>query len=226
MYNSLPLILSLRIDCEYLADDDVISSCKSSNLTVVNSNETVTSVSGTLSANLEYSNITSLEIESSPELEFLPLGIQKFFPNLEKISLIQTGLKIITSDDLKNFPKMKSLILRNNKLSEIDSKLFVFNKNIEEIDFSGNEIKHVGENFLKSLENLTKLDFSNNVCFNGTANNSVEVKRLKAKLNENCQNPLHEISAFKTSAGFAVLCLIAIFVSYLLIRCIKFIVDR
>lgn len=226
LLNLISIISSLRIDCEYFAIKKLVSICKVSDLAVSSTNETVTGVSGTLPGIVDYANITSLDIDSSPELEFLPSGIEKFFPNLEKIAIVETGLRAITSDDLKEFPKLKSLILRNNKLSEIDSNLFEFNQHVEHIDLSGNELKFIGTNVLKPLANLKKINISNNQCANETASDPSEIKKLKVRLNENCRHPQHEISAFKSSASFVALCLLAILLSVLLVRCIKFVINK
>lgn len=226
LLNLISFISALRVNCEYVAVKNLISTCKTSDLEVNNPNETVTSMSGTLPGVLDYANITSFEIESSPALEFLPRDIQKFFPNLEKIIIFETGLKSITSDNLRNFTKLKSLVLRNNKLSEIDSEIFKFNRKIEEIDLSGNELKHLGQNFLKPLESLKKFDISNNICANETANNPAEIRKLKVRLNENCRHPQNDASAFKSSASFVALCLMAILLCVLLIKCLRCIVNK
>lgn len=226
LLNLISFISALRINCDYVAVKNLISTCKTSDLEVSNPNETVTSMSGTLPGVLDYAKVTSFEIKSSPALEFLPRDIQKFFPNLEKISISNTGLKIITSDNLRNFTKLKSLILRNNKLNELDYELLKFNPNIEEIDLSGNDLKYLGKNILKPLESLKKFDISNNICANETANNPSEIRKLKIKLNENCRHPQNDTSAFKSSASFVAVCLMAILLCVLLIRCLKFIVNK
>lgn len=204
----------------------MISACNTRELEVTSQNETVTSVSGKLMDVLIYDNIKSLRIESSPMLQFFPKKIEKFFPNIEKLTITQTGLKIFTTDDIKPFTKLKNLDLSENQLEELNAELFAFNEDIEEIDLTGNKLKHLGENFLKFAGKLKTIDMSENVCINASAKNPVELKRLKIKLNENCPASKVKIDKLKFSLNFVLISFAVIIFVAIVWNCMKCIVKK
>ena len=216
---------AIRIECDYVLYNSLISECNTRDLTVKFYNETVTSVSGKLMDILVYEEIKSFKIEASPMLQFFPKGIEKFFPNVEKISVTQTGLKTITYNDLKNFPKLKTLILRQNQLKELEASLFELNREIEDVDLSNNKLEHLGVNFLKFAEHLNSIDVTNNICVNGSAKTPVEFKRLKMRFSENCPPSKTTVSAAKFSSSFVLLSFAVIIFALIVFNCIKFIVE-
>lgn len=217
--------LTLRINCDYVAKQSVISECVAYDLEVKHSNETVTSISGNLPGVIDYETIKTFRVKFSPLLEFIPSGIEKFFPNIEEIIISQSGLTNLTQDNLKNFSNLRSLILNNNKLEHLDSDVFEFNDKIEEIDLGENRIKVLRVESLKVLKNLKKIDLSNNQCINQTAENQLELKRLKIKLSENC-SPSSPTSYFDFFVNIVFFVLLAVLFVFLLIFVINCVVDK
>lgn len=217
--------LTLRINCDYVEHQSVISECVTYDLEVKYPNETVTSVSGNLPGVIDYERIKTFRVKFSPLLEFLPSGIEKFFPNIEKIRISHSGLTNLTQNNLKNFSNLRILILNNNKLEHLDSDVFEFNNKIEEIDLSENQLKDLRVESLKVLKNLKKLDLSNNACINQTAENQLELKRLKIKLSENC-SPSSQTSYFDFLVNIVFFILLAVLFVFLLIFVINCVVDK
>lgn len=217
-------VSSIKISCDYAAVNYIISECTVRRLEVKEPNETVTSISGTLSSVIDYENITTFKVESSPRLEYLPAGIEKFFPNLRKIEVSETGLKVLTQDNLKSFPKLKSLVVRENQLEYLDTNVFEFNDVIEEIDLSGNKLNHLPANSLRVLKNLRKLDLANNVCINETAHNVKELRNLKTKLSEKCVKSV-PINSWSFVFNLLLVLFLAVLFVFLLIFCMKNIVK-
>lgn len=213
---------SLKIECSYRLIDYKLAECDTNSLEVKNRNESVTGISGLLSGVVDYGNIKIFKVEASPLLEYFPPGIEKFFPNLEKLVIKQTGLKELTQDDLKNFPKLKSLDVRDNQLEKLNASTFQLNEKIEELNLSGNKLTNLGSDFLKHLKNVTKIDMSGNSCINQTANDEIEMKRLRIKLAENCSG---QAGMFGFST-FLLMCLFAVLFGVLLVSCIKHVVDK
>lgn len=214
--SSLAPLTSLRIDCDYKVEHSVITECVTKNLEVRTWNESVTIISGNLLGELIYDEIKTFTVNESPLLEFLPTGIEKFFPNLEKIEISDSGLKNLTQNSLKNLTKLRFLILNNNKLEDIDSNPFEFNNKIEKVDLSGNQIKIFQVGSLKVLKHLKKLDLSNNLCINETADNPFELKKLKINIYENCA-PSRETNFFDFLFNVGFFCLLAVLFAFLLI---------
>lgn len=217
--------VALRIECDYASYESVVSECITRNLNVTSPDDKVISISGVLMEILVYEKINSFKIESSPNLEYFPKGIEKFFPNIKTLTISQTGLKVLTSDDLKIFPKLKNLIISENKLEELNASLFEFNREIKNVDLSGNNLKHLGVNFLKFAENLNSIDLSSNICVNGSAESPVDFKRLKIKIDESCPPSHATINEAKFSVTFLLLILAVIISVLIIFNCIKFIVE-
>lgn len=194
------------------------------NLEVTDPNENVTSISGTLSSVINYDNITTFKVDSSPQLEYLPSGIEKFFPNLQEIVINETGLKVLSQNNLKRFPKLKTLVVRENQLEQLDTNVFEFNDGIEEIDLSGNKLNNLPANSFRVLKNLKKLDLTNNVCVNDTAQNPRELRKLKTKLSDSCVRT-HPINAWSFTFNLLLVVLLSVLFVFLLIFCIKNIVN-
>lgn len=187
-------------------------------------NETVTSISGTLLDVVVYEKIKSLRIEQSPHLEYFPSGLEKFFPNLEKLVIAETGLKMLEKKDLEVFPALKTLLLNNNQLRRLNSDVFKANSELESINLSDNLLEYLGPDSLKSLANLKHLEMSNNACVNRTAQDSLEMKRLMIDLRENC-SPSKSIGN-TIFFGFIGICFLAILFMALLVYCIKSVAKK
>lgn len=215
--------LTIRINCDYRSVGSFINECRLSALKVTNRSDTVTSVSGTLPAMLDYKAIKTLRISSSPNLAFLPSGLERFFANIETLEVNGTGLTGLNAADLEKFPDLTKLVLKENQIKVLDSKTFEFNHKIEEIDFSGNKLAHFSGDFFKFLPNLRKLDLSNNVCINESADTPLEILKLKFMLIENCGS---EISIVKSSFSFLGLCLVAALFVVALVAFVKFIIKK
>lgn len=183
----------------------------------------MTSVSGTLPAILNYKAIKILVINSSPNLSFLPNGLERFFADIETFEVSETGLTALTAADLEKFPDLTKLVFKENQIKVLDMKTFEFNQKIEEIDLSGNKLSQFSGDFLKFLPNLKKIDLSNNVCINETAENPLEILELRFKLSENCGG---EISLVKSSFSFFGVCLVAAMFLVALVAFIKFVIKK
>lgn len=215
--------LAIRINCDYRSVGSFINECRLSSLEVNNRSDTVTSVSGTLPAILNYKAIKILVINSSPNLSFLPNGLERFFADIETFEVSETGLTALTAADLEKFPDLTKLVFKENQIKVLDMKTFEFNQKIEEIDLSGNKLSQFSGDFLKFLPNLKKIDLSNNVCINETAENPLEILELRFKLSENCGG---EISLVKSSFSFFGVCLVAAMFLVALVAFIKFVIKK
>ncbi|KAG5669993.1 hypothetical protein PVAND_000281 [Polypedilum vanderplanki] len=97
--------------------------------------------------------------------EYLPQGLNKFFPNVNNLVVMESELKHLTKHDLKNFPKLKNIFIARN--------------NIESKD---NNIKHIGRDIFKPLKQLESVNLEGNICINENASghNGIETMMEKA----------------------------------------------
>ncbi|KAL0100146.1 hypothetical protein PUN28_019526 [Cardiocondyla obscurior] len=105
-----------------------------------------------------------------PNLEVLDLSenILYSFPRILKemqitiLYLYGNYIKELTPQIFENMPKLKKLLLGDNKILEIDVSSFNGLSSLEELDLSKNKLYFLPEGWTKSLVSLKYLDLSNN----------------------------------------------------------------
>lgn len=123
----------------------------------------------------------------------LPRNLEEFFPNLECLQMLNTGLKKISWEDFQGLPKMKYLFLRKNKLQSIDEDLFKYLPELKIINLSANPLRHMGRDISSDLLHLEYLDLSETTCINQKARSRLEVEELTNLLDIRCP-PSHEMT--------------------------------
>jgi hypothetical protein len=167
--------------------NSIISECVVHNLTVNVNNERVTSVSGDVTHGiLNYDNITSLRLKSSPDFIYFPKGLGELFKNVEELQITDTGFKTLSNDDLREFPKLKRLLITGSELEHFSFEYLELNQMIETVDLSRNKLKSFNLNSLKKLRHLTSIDVSGNICINAKAEHREKVTILLHEIFENC----------------------------------------
>lgn len=68
----------------------------------------------------------------------------------------------------------------------LDGDLFQHTPKLQEIDFSLNELEHVGHNLLAGLASLTVVDFSANPCISEEAETPEGIQELNLQLPIKC----------------------------------------
>lgn len=116
-----------------------------------------------------------------------PRNLRDFFPNIEMVDIYEAGLTQITREDLSNIGvKLKSLWLMRNEIRRITSDLFLDTPNIEWINLSENDIVHVEIGAFTGYNNLGKLFFKLNPCFDGATSQASRVKELAGHIENFC----------------------------------------
>lgn len=182
--------------------------CFNGQVSAGNNLKVLESVQGTHEVGKTNADVKGLHViynVRTTQLEKLPSGIDKFFPNLEGLGWIDGNLTSITSDDL-SFPQLKFLFLFRNQIVSLDSKLFQHTPRLSSIDFWDNQIAHVGLDLLANLNELDAVSFSDNVCIDSFAYTPQQIQELKQKLVDQCP-PLESIAAL-TKASFGILFLV------------------
>lgn len=171
----------------------LLKECLLKNVIVSAPNESISAVSG-------YSKtFRSFYIYESPECHYFPSGVDNLFPNITILLVTHSGLKLLTSSDLRPFHDIKGLYLNNNQLTSIDNDLFVHNRNLREINLSGNRISSIAFTAFDSLSSLQKLDLTMNVCVNKDAFGRIPLEILKNIIKRNCNGdlPAHSTEILK-----------------------------
>jgi Leucine-rich repeat (LRR) protein len=93
---------------------------------------------------------------------YLPSGLAKMFPKLERFYVASSRLKHINRKNFVGFSGLKTLDLRYNEIESIPSDAFVDLFNLEVLTISGNLIKKLPTNAFVSMMDLRYFDASDN----------------------------------------------------------------
>jgi len=173
-----------------IVDDGRATSCVIYTLEVSRPLEFVISVkSADESAAANTSDVKGLVILGR-RVHYLPSGINKAFQNLEGLYIDYTNFKQITKTNLLPFPKLKELRIIDNDLEAIPSDSFTFNRDLEIIDFSRNNLKHIDVNILEPLIKLREAYFTANTCISFAASDEQQITNLTKLIADNCQDEM------------------------------------
>jgi hypothetical protein len=91
--------------------------------------------------------------------------IPKIFKNFENLEILEISaqIKTLEMEDMKIFPNLRVLKLKNNQISAIYSDTFRHNPNLKFIDLTSNHLSLIGVGTFSNLKNLT-LRLENNFC--------------------------------------------------------------
>lgn len=156
------------------------------NSLITSRNQIVTSINGQSSSFYQTKSVSFISFFDPQTVNFLPSGIEKFFPNIEGIEIHNASLKSIEQSDLKPFKNLKEMWLNSNELEELDSNLFEHNLELLYINFSKNKLTAVGEDIFKPVTKLTQAFFSNNVCINKDVGSQPQISELASEMRLNC----------------------------------------
>lgn len=133
-------------------------------------------------------NILRIHFKTCPQL---PKESNSYLQYIQEISIHDSLLEEITSDDLKPFHQLKTLKLTSNKLKKLDADLFKYSASLSFINLSNNHINHVGEKILNPLKKLKTFLIEGNDCIN-VGFTRITIRQLfwlRCELAINCTEP-------------------------------------
>lgn len=125
-------------------------------------------------------------------IRYIPSGFKEFFPNIWGLRLDNTQLKYVTKEDFKQFgTSLKMFTSYLNHIEFLEKDLFIYNTEIEYVNFRLNRIRYIDPAIfdnLKSLNNLW-LDGTAIACgFTGATSISAAKKLVKLLKSSECSN--------------------------------------
>lgn len=157
--------------------------CYARDLDIKSATEEITSINGREAGFFDNDNITILRI-AEQTLNFIPSGIEKFFPKLEDISIVSSHLKFLNQSDLKPFTHLKEIFVVFNDLESLDGDLFQFNPEVSNIDFSSNKLKFIQADILTPLTKVVHASFADNICVDNFGGELTVKPDLKDLIND------------------------------------------
>jgi hypothetical protein len=190
------LVLAITIECDYqqvehfkdTGIEKTIYSCEAKILHFGLDESKVTQVAEGHIETFANQDVKLINIDNQPYNK-IPQGIEKFFPNLQGISVKDCKVENITKADLEPFPNLKYLTMNANFLEVLERHLFNSTLDLVLIDFSWNRLRHVGLNILNSLDKLKVAFFNSNDCIDEdyAHGKKKELKKLKEDLAMLCK---------------------------------------
>jgi insulin-like growth factor-binding protein complex acid labile subunit len=187
----------VRIDCEFkienLSSFGTLYSCNAQDLIITLKDEVVQGIDGH-----HIDGMTNMDVKmfyaDDQTIRFLP-DLQSFFPNLQAIKIVKSGIKELFPDDLRSFQDLEFCDFSNNEIESLEpDTLFSSNSKLKEILFDFNKIKHVAGNIFEPLSELVSLSIKNNECIDESWNGENEIQIAKIKLFETCPTKFDESS--------------------------------
>lgn len=183
----LPFVTSIQLNCSFFneTDGNFISNvygCFGETNAITKPGVTIDSIEG-VHKDGKTNNDTNVLRVSFKQWSYMPKGLGDIFENLEGIILDYCGLKVLTKDDLEQFPNLKSLRLPNNLLTSLDSGLFEYNTKLKSFVADSNSICTIAADIFDPVDDLEEIDLSENSCV-VIARDKKQIENLKISIAE------------------------------------------
>lgn len=186
----IALASGIEIDCNYEEKTFVTAkpihlyTCRGTIISTENP-RVITNITGIHLRGREDSDVKGIVIENRI-LDKVPRRIENFFANIEAFQWSHGNLSSVDASIFEPFQNMIFIHLGYNQLVTLESNLFQQNRNLREIRFARNVLRHVGHNLLSGLPSLMLADFTGNSCTGLFASNTQEVQVINLQLPIEC----------------------------------------
>jgi Leucine-rich repeat (LRR) protein len=134
---------------------------------------------------IDSSEVQYLQMVYEP-IDFVPKGLEKFFPFLLGLRISNGRIKKLSKYDLKPFNELELLSFDGNQIEVLDSDLFDFTPKLKWIYFDHNRIAKIGQETFNSLRNLRHVNLELNSCISFEAENRRQIQEMKNKISKHC----------------------------------------
>lgn len=180
------LTSGIVLNCKFKQSGQRPYACQSfGNLITTESNRTVTKVIGTHDEGKSNDDVKEVLIYES-NCTYLPLGIGKFFKNIELYVVDRSNVTYLTKGDLDGFDKLKTLSLSYNVFNRIPKGFFDGRSNITSVSMTDGKLKFAEPDVFDPLVTLKAGLFRNNPCIDFSAFHAGRVPMLKTLIKK-CQ---------------------------------------
>ncbi len=150
----------------------------------------VTNIYGNHMSNRTDADVQGLAIQSQG-LQFFPLKIETFFPNIRAIDVYSNSISSISNSHLRSFTGLVHFSVIDNPIESLDSDLFRGLPALSYISFNNNTVKNVGHDFFLPLSG--QIFFERNDCIHQRALNAAEIENLRFNLLRQCPPTISQI---------------------------------
>jgi FtsZ-binding cell division protein ZapB len=126
---------------------------------------TIASIEGAHLPGMTDHDVQAFFLNGAHNLNQIPANLSGVFPNLVMLSIDNSKITDLTSDDLKPFPKLKYFIMTSSLIEVIRGDLFAHTPRIEVIDFrNSHNLEHIDPRTFSGLKKLRNLALVNPNC--------------------------------------------------------------
>lgn len=154
------LLQAIELKCKFSHEKDGYN-CKAMDLKVKDGNVEITSISKTQN-DVNKKPVDVFYVLENTEMEFLPKGIQEYFPKLKIYEVVSSSLQNIRKQDFQGLNALTALRLSHNKIQFVPEDVFTTLWNLESLDLKNNQIKAINEKTFTNLTNLKVIKLNYN----------------------------------------------------------------
>jgi BTB/POZ domain len=158
----------MEAKCKFSVNDHHYS-CNIKNVTITRPRTEIIGVEGVHKAGRSNADVVKVLIVHQSSVEYIPRGLEKFFPNLIYLEMIYCGIKTISRNDLVGLENLESLILGCNPLESLPNDLFADMKKLKNIRFRNSKLTTMSSRLLEPVKDtLEAADFRDNTRINAS----------------------------------------------------------
>src|SRR5690349_13316143 len=116
----------------------------------------------------------------------LPEKLDLFFPNIDGLEVINSGLKTIKKEKFSAYKSLKYLNLMKNKIEVLPDGVFNNSPTLQYILMNGNRLKVIGSAVFNPITHLKYVDFRRNTCLCKKAETKDDFAALKKIISKKC----------------------------------------
>lgn len=122
-------------------------------------------------------------------IERFPAGLADHFGKLQTIRITSCGMRLLEKEDMAGLKNLKYLDLMSNKIESIDSNVFENALNLQKVIMNNNRLLYIGSRLMEPLKHLEAISFGGNVCVSSYFKQSQEqLLRLKTEIAIKCND--------------------------------------
>lgn len=190
LFATVSIASCITIECEFkndfIHDWGLRYSCRTKKYVVKGDERQIHNVTGDHLKTHANVNVTQY-FARGLTIERFPKGLGNHFASLEVVRITLCNMRLMLKDDLENLENLKYLDLIGNKLEKLESNVFELTPNLKEVILNNNRIRFIGSKLVESLKNIELISFGGNVCVASQSRYSKEqLERLKTEINLKC----------------------------------------
>lgn len=179
---------SLSFDCRYTNHGWValnnVYTC-TPRVTMLGNSRNVVGVSQNHMSGRNNLDVRGVNFQNQNVLTFIPLDMNRFFPNLEGILFNECPIRSFTREDLRPFTRLRDFSIHRGALTTVSGDVFQHAPGLQFANLGRNEIANVGPGIFQGTR-VTEARFNHNWCIGTQARTSAQVANLVTELAFRC----------------------------------------